>query len=294
MNEIRLHAYAKVNLGLDVLRRREDGYHDVRMVMQNVDLYDKVSIKKIKTKEIILKTNLTYLPIDENNLVYRACKLLMDEFDIQSGVYIDLYKFIPVAAGMAGGSADAAATLYGMNELFNLNLTIEQLMERGVKLGADIPFCLMGGTVLAEGIGEKLTRLKDCPKTYMVVAKPPFSVSTKFVYENLKLDDNTKHPDIDGILKAIEEQDIYGVCSRLENVLETVTAKQYPDIETIKKTMRDNGALNSLMSGSGPTVFGVFDDEEKAKKCNELLRNNKLVKTCYVVKTCDGKMKGGL
>lgn len=293
MNEIRLRAYAKVNLGLDVLRRREDGYHDVRMVMQNVDLFDKVSVKKTPGGEIVVKTNLAYLPTDQNNLVYKAAKLLAEEFKLRSGIYIDLYKFIPVAAGMAGGSADAAAVLFGMNRLFGLGLSLQELMERGVKLGADIPYCLMGGTVLAEGIGERLTRLKSCPECHLVVAKPPFSVSTKLVYEHLVLDENTQHPDIDGILAAIEQGDIYGVADRLGNVLETVTAIEYPDIEEIKAKMRENGALNALMSGSGPTVFGLFDDKEKAAQCNQLLRHDRRVKTSYVVEVCKGGFEGG-
>lgn len=193
MDEIRLRAYAKVNLGLDVLRRREDGYHDVRMIMQNINLFDKLTIKKKKEAGINISTNLPYLPTDSNNLVYRAAALLINEFGIEGGVDIDLYKFIPVAAGMAGGSADAAAVLYGMNELFGLKLSIGELMKRGVRLGADIPYCLMGGTVLAEGIGEKLTRLKACPDCYFVVAKPPFPVSTKLVYDKLVIDGSTVH-----------------------------------------------------------------------------------------------------
>lgn len=288
MDEIKLRAYAKVNLGLDVLRRREDGYHDVRMIMQNVNLFDKLNIKKRNDTAITVKTNLSYLPTDSNNLVYRAAALLIEEFGIGRGVDIDLYKFIPVAAGMAGGSADAAAVLYGMNELFDLKLSLEELMKRGVKLGADIPYCLMGGTVLAEGIGEKLTRLKGCPHCYFVVAKPPFSVSTKLVYENLVLDGNTVHPDIDGIMSAIDCGDVKGIASRLSNVLETVTAKEYPDIEGIKDKMRECGALNALMSGSGPTVFGIFDDEDKACECNRILRQDSRVKTAYVAENCSG------
>lgn len=288
MNEIKLRAYAKVNLALDVLRRREDGYHDVKMVMQNIDLFDKICIKKAAGREITLRTNLGFLPTDGSNLAYRAARLLIDEFGIEKGIYIDLYKFIPVAAGMAGGSADAAAVLYGMNRLFELGLSLEELMSRGVKLGADIPYCLMGGTVLAEGIGEKLTKLKPFADYCFVVAKPPFSVSTKFVYENLHLDSDTKHPDIDGMLEAIEKEDIYGVAHRLGNVLESVTAVEYPDIEGIKDRMKECGALNAIMSGSGPTVFGIFDDEQKAEECNRLLRQDVRVKTSYVARSCEG------
>ena len=292
MNEIRLRAYAKVNLGLDVLRRREDGYHDVRMIMQNINLFDKIYIKRRREPGISVKSNLAYLPNDKGNLAYRAAALLMDEFKVKDGVDIELYKFIPVAAGMAGGSADAAAVLYGINKMFKLGLDLEGLMKRGVSLGADIPYCLMGGTVLAEGIGEKLTRLKDCPDCYFVVAKPPFSVSTKLVYENLVLDENTVHPDIDGIMDAIEAQDVTGIADKLSNVLETVTAVEYPDIEGIKKKMRECGALNALMSGSGPTVFGIFDDKEKAESCNKLLRQDSRVKTAYVAENCNGGFEG--
>ena len=189
---------------------------------------------------------------------------------------------------MAGGSADAAAVLYGMNELFGLKLSIGELMKRGVRLGADIPYCLMGGTVLAEGIGEKLTRLKACPDCYFVVAKPPFSVSTKLVYDKLVIDGSTVHPDIDGIMHAIADGDVGGIASRLLNVLETVTAKEYPDIEEIKDKMRECGALNALMSGSGPTVFGIFDDKDKACECNRILRQDSRVKTAYVAESCSG------
>lgn len=296
MKEIQLRAYAKVNLGLDVLGRRENGYHDVRMIMQSVNLFDKVHMEKVSGSGITIKTNLLYLPVDRNNLAYKAAKLLSDEFEIQDGVFIYLHKFIPVAAGMAGGSADAAAVLFGMNKLFELGLSTKQLMERGVKLGADIPYCLAGGTMLAEGIGEKLTRIKDCPKCFFVVAKPPFSVSTRLVYEKLVLDGNTKHADIDGILAAIEQDDIYGVALRLGNVLESVTAAEYPAIERIKGKMRENGALNALMSGSGPTVFGIFDDEEKAKLCNQVLREDHGVRNCYIAGICRGgfaNFKGG-
>lgn len=288
MNEIRLRAYAKVNLGLDVLRRREDGYHDVRMVMQNINLFDKIFIKRRKETGISVKSNLSYLPNDKGNLAYRAAALLMDEFNVKDGVEIELYKFIPVAAGMAGGSADAAAVLYGINKLFRLGLDLAGLMERGVSLGADIPYCLMGGTVLAEGIGEKLTRLKDCPDCYFVVAKPPFSVSTKLVYEKLVLDEKTVHPDIDGIMDAINDGDVRGIAGKLSNVLETVTAVEYPDIEGIKDKMRECGALNALMSGSGPTVFGIFDNKEKAERCNQILRQDSRVKTAYVAENCSG------
>ena len=283
MNRITLKAYAKINLGLDVVRRLENGYHEVRMVMQNIDLYDKVNIYRNRTGEIKVTTNLGFLPTGPDNLVYKAAALLKDEFNIKDGVTLDLYKFIPVAAGMAGGSTDAAAVLKGMNKMFNLGLSDEELMVRGAKLGADIPYCIMGGTALAEGIGEVLTKLPDCPSCYVVIGKPPISVSTKFVYEHLVLDENTVHPDIDGIVDSINNGNIYGVADRLSNVLETVTETAYPVIGKIKSRMMDMGALNSIMSGSGPTVFGLFDDLEKANACKEVLKTERLTRNTYVV-----------
>jgi len=291
MKYINLKAYAKINLGLDVLGTLPNGYHEVRMVMQNIDLYDKVNIFKNNSGEINVKTNFSFLPTGPENIVYKAAKLIMEEFGIKEGVDIDLFKFIPVAAGMAGGSTDAAAVLRGMNTLFDLGLNRQQLMERGAKLGADVPYCIMGGTALAEGIGEKLTRLKDCPKCHVLIGKPGISVSTKYVYDNLVLDENTKHPDIDGIIKAIDGGDIGAVAGGLANVLETVTEKAYPVISDIKKTMVEHGALNSLMSGSGPTVFGIFDDHKKAQACNEYLRQGKLTRNSYVVGFINGGMR---
>ena len=283
MNRITLKAYAKINLGLDVVRRLENGYHEVRMVMQNIDLYDKVNIYRNRTGEIKVNTNLGFLPTGPDNLVYKAAALLKDEFNIKDGVTLDLYKFIPVAAGMAGGSTDAAAVLKGMNKMFNLGLSDEELMVRGAKLGADIPYCIMGGTALAEGIGEVLTKLPDCPSCYVVIGKPPISVSTKYVYEHLVLDENTVHPDIDGIVDSINNGNIYGVADRLSNVLESVTETAYPIIGRIKARMMDMGALNSIMSGSGPTVFGLFDDLEKANACKEVLKMERLTRNTYVV-----------
>lgn len=283
MNKITLKAYAKINLGLDVIRRMENGYHEVRMVMQSIDLYDKVNIYRNRTGNIKVSTNLSFLPTGPDNLVYKAAALLKDEFGIKDGVNLDLYKFIPVAAGMAGGSTDAAAVLKGMNTMFNLGLSDEELMARGAKLGADIPYCIMGGTALAEGIGEILTPLVPCPKCYVVIGKPPISVSTKFVYEHLVLDENTVHPDIDGIIENITNGNIYGVADRISNVLETVTETEYPIISSIKKKMISMGALNSIMSGSGPTVFGIFDNEEKAIECKEALKKERLTRNTYVV-----------
>lgn len=282
MHEIRLKAYAKINLGLDVLRRREDGYHEVKMIMQTIGLYDKIKLTKLKKKGIQVETNLYYLPDDKNNLVYKAAKLLMDEYGIEDGLYIDLQKYIPVAAGMAGGSSDAAAVLYGMNQMFHLKLSMQELMRHGVKIGADVPYCIMRGTALAQGIGEKLTRLAPMPGCKVLVAKPQVSVSTKFVYENLRLDENTVHPDIDLLMGDIASGNLHAAASHMGNVLESVTIPHYPVIAEIKEEMIRRGALNAMMSGSGPTVFGLFDDEETARDAYQKLQESNLAKQVYL------------
>lgn len=282
MLEIRLKALAKINLGLDVLRRREDGYHEVCMVMQTLKMYDKITIKKTHEPGIQIKSNLFYVPENENNLAYRAAKLLMDEFQLKEGVFIDLQKFIPVAAGMAGGSADAAAVLYGINRMFQLRLSKQQLMKRGVQIGADVPYCIMRGTVLAEGIGEQLTPLPPMPSCSVVVAKPPISVSTKFVYENLELDKVDKHPQIDILLEGLREGNLHKVADHMGNVLETVTIPNYPVIAEIRDQMLETGALNAMMSGSGPTVFGIFKEKETAARAAEAVERGRLAKQIFV------------
>lgn len=281
MDEISLKALAKINLGLDVLGKREDGYHDVRMIMQTIHLYDRVEIKKTRSPHIHVETNLYYLPVNEDNLVYRAAKLMKDEFQIKEGVRIVLQKFIPVAAGLAGGSSDAAAVLVGMNRIFNLGLKQNKLMELGLKIGADVPFCIMRGTALAEGIGEKLTALPPMPKCPVLIAKPAISVSTKTVYEGLKLYDGMEHPDIDGVMESIQQKDLNGVAFHMGNILETVTIPMYPVIKDIKKLMMDNGALNAMMSGSGPTVFGLFPNEKEIRRAYDALKQSGLAKNVY-------------
>ena len=266
MDRLELKALGKINLGLDVLGRRENGYHDVRMVMQTVYLYDRIIMKKSKTPGIRLETNLYYLPVNENNLAYQAAQMLMDEFHMEEGVSIQLDKHIPVAAGMAGGSSNAAAVLFGMNRMFSLGLSQKELMERGVKLGADVPYCIMRGTVLAEGIGEILTPLSPMPKCYVLIAKPAISVSTKMVYEKLDSHEIEDHPDIDGILAGLKAGDLKKVAGSMGNVLERVTVDAYPVIDQIKKMMIKEGALNAMMSGSGPTVFGIFEEKATARK----------------------------
>lgn len=282
MDQLSLRAMGKINLGLDVLGKREDGYHEVRMIMQSVRVYDKIFLSKTKENGISIKTNRAYLPTDENNLVYKAAKLLMDEFGIEDGVEIDLKKFIPVAAGMAGGSSDAAAVLYGMNRMFGLKLDDEQLMKRGVLIGADVPYCIMRGTVLSEGIGEILTPLKNAPDCHIVIAKPAISVSTKHVYEAYDSAENIVHPDIDGMIEAINAGDLKALASKLSNVLENVTGKDYPIIGELEEFMKARGALGAIMSGSGPTVFGLYDDENLARATYDALRQNHMAKQTFI------------
>ena len=283
MNHLELKALAKINLGLDVTGRRENGYHDVRMIMQSVYLYDNVRLEKTGADgEIRLKSNLGYLPADENNLAYKAAKILTEEFDIREGVQITLDKHIPVAAGMAGGSSDAAAVLFGMNRMFGLHLSQQELMDRGVKLGADVPYCIMRGTVLAEGIGEILTPLPAMPKCTVLIAKPPVSVSTKTVYEALDSQEITEHPDIDGIIKGLEAGSLKQVAQCMGNVLEDVTIPLYPVIDQIKQEMLAAGAAGAMMSGSGPTVFGLFENRAAAKTAQKNIREKSLARQVYV------------
>lgn len=284
MDKMQLRAFAKINLGLDVLRRREDGYHEVKMIMQTIRMYDKIELKRISGREIRVYSNLSYLPANSNNLVYKAARILKDEFSIEEGVAIDLKKFIPVSAGMAGGSSDAAAVLYGMNRMFHLGLSLTELMERGVKIGADVPYCILRGTALAEGIGERLTPLSPMPDCQILIAKPGISVSTKFVYENLHANEITDHPDVDGMVRDLEAQDLKGLASRMDNgnVLERVTASTYPVISQIKDFMRAQGALNAMMSGSGPTVFGIFDNPATARQAYQRLKKRNLAKQIFL------------
>lgn len=282
MNQIRIKAMAKVNLGLDVLRRLENGYHEVKMVMQTVDLYDELTVVKEETKEITITSNAGELPLNEDNLIYKAAKLLFQKAGNEYGVSIHLNKNIPIAAGMAGGSTDAAATLLALNALFGFGYSKEELAEIGVKIGADVPYCIYGGTCLSEGIGEILTKLPDAPDCYIVIAKPPIGVSTKYVYENLHIETVQEHPDMDGMVEAIQKGSLKDVTDKMGNVLETVTVKRYPEIAKMKQCLLDNGAENALMSGSGPTVFGIFTERKTADKALKELEKTGLVKQGFV------------
>lgn len=273
MDLLNYKARAKINLGLDVCRRLENGYHEVKMVMQTIDLYDELTLKKRQNSDIILLINsVDNLGKLEDNLIYKAAKLMQERYHIDQGIEISLKKNIPVAAGMAGGSTDAAAVMLAMNELFELGISKEELMERALPLGADIPFCIMGGTALAEGIGEKLTPLPQPPHAEIVVVKPPIMVSTAKVYQSLDLNKMEKHPDIDGMVKALEEGDLNGIAQRMENVMETVTETEFPVITDIKKMLTGNGALSAMMSGSGPSIFGVFQNAATAADAAEYVR----------------------
>ena len=267
MDEIELRAHGKINLSLDVLGRRNDGYHEVKMIMHTVTLHDGIFIKKEREKGIRMECNLSSLPTNEENLMVRAAKAIMDEFSIEEGLSLRLMKRLPVAAGMAGGSADAAAVFHGINQLFHLNLSTEELEKRAVKLGADIPFCLHKGCSLSEGIGEKLCKLPTLPPCTILLVKPAFSLSTKLIYENLHLKNITdaEHPDVDRMIKELESGSLEDICALGGNLLEKVSISLRPEIQVLKDFFIKEGALLSLMSGSGPTVFGIFPEKEKEK-----------------------------
>ncbi len=285
MKTIEKKAYAKVNLALDVLRKRPDGYHDVKMIMQNLSLCDELtfSVDENTTEGIIsISTNKESVPTDERNLIYKAIKLMYETYGLHNNISVKLIKNIPVEAGMAGGSTDCAAAIKAVNELFDLKLSIKKMQEIGVKLGADVPFCILGKTAVSEGIGEILTEIPGLKECYVLVAKPPISVSTAFVYKNLKADEIKVHPDVDGMAQALKNNDLSEICKRMSNVLETVTACSHPEIIIIENVMKNNGAINSIMSGSGPTVFGIFDSKEQCEKTAKIIRDEKLANEVYV------------
>lgn len=284
MDFVERKAYAKINLGLDVLRRRMDGYHEVKMIMQTVDIWDRLTFRISSEPGIELSVGNAALPVGKDNLIYRAAELITKEKNIRQGVRITLEKNIPVAAGMAGGSTDAAAVFHGFNELFDLSMSLEEMKKLGVKIGADVPYCIMGGTALSEGIGEILTPLPAPPACVLLVAKPDIDVSTKFVYENLHADRLERHPDIDGMIEAIKAGDMRGITGRMENVLETVTIRKYPVIEKIKELMKTEGAESALMSGSGPTVFGIFTEREAAQRAADQIRGKELAQQVFVTR----------
>ncbi len=282
------NAYAKVNLALDVLRRREDGYHDVCMIMQNLSLYDTLTftMEEADTLAITLSCDKEFVPCDERNLIYKAIVLMGETYHLTGHIHVELVKRIPVEAGMAGGSTDCAAAFHAMRELYGLDVSDQELMKLGVKLGADVPYCIMAKTALSEGIGEVLTEVAPLPDCYVVVSKPTISVSTKMVYENLHANELQHHPDVAGMIEALKQGDLSGVASRMENVLETVTTKLYPQIEEIKQSMKESGAENAIMSGSGPTVFGLYREKAIAEQAAEKIRQQYGLSEVYVTQPC--------
>lgn len=283
MKCISMRAYAKINLALDVLGRRENGYHDVKMIMQNLDIYDELEFELTGPgSEIIIEANREDIPTDDRNLIAKAIRLMYKEYAVESSIRVKLVKNIPVEAGMAGGSTDCAAALRAVNELFSLGADTGRLMELGVRLGADVPYCVLGHTALSEGIGEILTPVKGLTNCHVLVAKPAVGVSTAMVYQKLRLDEGLVHPDVDGMIEALEAEDVSGVADRLGNVLESVTTILYPEINELKSAMKKMGALNSIMSGSGPTVFGIFEDEETAAAAAEYIRQSEQANQIFV------------
>ncbi|MDO5780270.1 MAG: 4-(cytidine 5'-diphospho)-2-C-methyl-D-erythritol kinase [Clostridium sp.] len=271
---MKIKAYAKINISLDIVGKREsDGYHLLKMIMQNIDLYDEISIEKQK-KDITISCNKSYVPTDSRNLAYKAASLFKETYNIEDGVHIDIVKNIPVSAGLAGGSTDAAAVLKLMNKIFKVNASNEEMMELGLKLGADIPYCINGGTALCEGIGEKITALPPFKNKILVLVKPSFGVSTKEVYKAFNLDRVRVHPKTENLIKAMEQDDLYYVANNMKNLLENVTLRKHNILIKIKEEMNRYGAVGSMMSGSGPSVFAFFDDMLKAQRCYEKMKEN--------------------
>lgn len=287
MGNIVRKAYGKINLGLDVVGRLDNGYHLVKMIMQMVGIYDELTFEKLPSG-IVITTDSGELPTDENNLIYKAAKLMLDTYEIDGGVKIHLEKNIPIAAGMAGGSSDAAQTFHGVNELYGIGADVEALCALGVKVGADVPYCIVGGTALAEGIGEVLSTLPTPPDAYLLIAKPEINVSTKEVYERIDTEGVEKHPDIDGMIEALNAGNLQGIVDRLGNVLATVTEKMHPIIIEIKEAMIECGALGSLMSGSGPTVFGIFTDKTEVMNAAKVIEESRLAKQIFITGFCEG------
>ena len=285
--EITKKAYAKINLGLDVLGKRDDGYHLVKMIMQNVDIYDTLTFRRTTDGKVTLKANDDTIPVDDSNLICKVARQLQEKYGVTYGAEIELVKRIPVAAGMAGGSTDGAAAYRALNDLWELGLFDKELCELAVKLGADIPYCIIGGTALSEGIGEVLTPIDGKAKYHLVVAKPDIMVSTGWVYTELDSTEITRHPDIDAVKAAISEGDVKRMCDEIHNVLEPVTTAKYRVIKDIEKILEDNGAVKAFMTGSGPTVFAVFDNENTAKKGFEAVKKSGLAPQLFLTKPID-------
>ena len=272
MDTITRKAYAKVNLTLDVTGKRDDGYHDLRSVMQTIDLYDTLTFVRNDTGEVTLTSTSEQVPVGEDNLIVRACNLMREAYGIEEGVDVDLVKEIPVQAGLGGGSADAAGALRAMNDLFALGLPVETLCEHGARLGADVPFCIRGGTCLAEGIGEILTPLPSPPACTVLIVKPQAGISTAEAYQTLDLKPIEEHPDVDALVQALRDGNLNAMCDVMGNVFEPVAFRRVPALQELENTMLDYGAARAMMSGSGPSVFGIYRDETDAVKTYHLLK----------------------
>ena len=295
MKRMVLKTPAKINLALDVVGKRADGYHTLETIFQTVSLYDTITVTlfphRTGEQAIRILCNIPWIPKDERNIAWKAVDLFLKKTGCPVGFDIYLQKYIPSQAGLGGGSSDAAAVLYACNQLTGAGLSHAELCEMGLQLGADVPYCLMRRTALSEGIGEILTPVAPLPDCPILIAKPSISVSTRYVYEHLKLNEETLHPDVDGIVSALKAKELYGVTDRLGNVLETVTIPEHPVIADIKQQMMQSGAVNALMSGSGPTVFGIFDDEDKAKKAFEDMKASGLARQIYLTRPFNQKIK---
>lgn len=279
---MKIKAYAKINISLDVVGKREDGYHLLEMIMQTIDLYDIVEVKKIKSG-IQLECDKYYVPTDERNIAYRAAMIFKEHFGINEGVYININKNIPVSAGLAGGSTDGAAVLKLMNKIFNINASDDELRKIAVKLGADVPYCISGGTALCEGIGERITQLKPFKDKILVLIKPPFGVSTKNVYKEFDLSKVILHPKTKELIENIEKDNLEFVANNMKNLLENVTLRKYKTIANIKDSARIKECLGTMMSGSGPTVFAFFDDMFKAQLCYDYMKTK--YKDVFITRT---------
>ena len=284
---MKINAYAKINLGLDVIGKRDDGYHEVRMIMQTIELHDELVVDRTDEAKIDISTGRDDLSAGEDNLIHKAARLMMDEYGLTGGIKVDLTKNIPMAAGLAGGSTDAAATMLAVNELYSLGLSREKLMKLSVRIGADVPYCIMGGTALSEGIGEILTPLTPCPEWKVLIAKPPAAVSTAYVYKHYDAK-KAQHPDIDRLIRAIGDADLHAVAESMGNVLESVTINEVPSVGQIKDIMSENGGY-SLMSGSGPTVFGLFEKDEDINRAYECLDRKEYVSDLFITRIINGR-----
>lgn len=276
-------APAKINFAIDVLSRRPDGYHEVAMVMQTIDLHDTITVKESFEQEVIVTASNSKIPTGKENIVYKAADYMRIKYNVKMGASIHIEKNIPVAAGLAGGSTDAAATILLLDELWRLKLTRAEKMEIGKKIGADVPFCIMGGTALAEGIGEKLTTLTPSPTCHILLAKPNMSISTKEVYEGIVFDEIKDRPNIKAMIEGLGKKELSIITSNMVNVLETVTLKKCPQVKLLKETMMKGGAMAAMMSGSGPTVFGVFENQKDALQAYAQLHT--IVEEVFLVKT---------